>query len=76
MNTGIIKNDGWNEIVGSSSEFCIDRRNPRIIVEINSINKKINAQHAAFCLNHNNVGTLFSSSNEYRSENMEYTSAY
>lgn len=30
----IIKNDGWNDIIGFEDVFYIDKKNPRIVVEI------------------------------------------
>lgn len=30
----ILKNDGWKDIIGFEDRFCIDRKNPRIVVEI------------------------------------------
>lgn len=33
--TGILKNDGWANIVGFSDEFYIDTKNPRIEVILN-----------------------------------------
>lgn len=30
----ILQNDGWKEIVGFEDRFYIDRKNPRIVVEI------------------------------------------
>jgi len=34
ITAGILKNDGWNEIEGFTDEFYIDRRNPRVEIEI------------------------------------------
>lgn len=34
VQTGVLKNDGWKEIKGFSDSFKIDRKNPRIEVEI------------------------------------------
>ena len=34
VDTGVIKNDGWKEIAGFSDEFYVDKKNPRIEVEI------------------------------------------
>lgn len=31
---GVLKNDGWKQIVGFSDSFCVDKENPRIEVEI------------------------------------------
>ena len=30
----ILKNDGWKQIIGFEDHFEIDRKNPRIVVEI------------------------------------------
>jgi hypothetical protein len=30
----ILKNDGWNDIIGFEDIFYIDKKNPRIVVEI------------------------------------------
>jgi hypothetical protein len=32
-----IKNDGWNEVVGWEEHFNVDRKNPRIEVEIEEV---------------------------------------
>ena len=37
VDTGVIKNDGWKEITGFSDEFYVDKKNPRIEVEIEVI---------------------------------------
>ena len=37
VDTGVIKNDGWKEITGFSDEFYIDKKNPRIEVEIEEV---------------------------------------
>ena len=34
VETKVLKNDGWNDVVGFSDEFYIDRSNPRIEVTI------------------------------------------
>lgn len=34
----IIKNDGWNDIIGFEDVFYIDKKNPRIVVEIEEEN--------------------------------------
>jgi len=34
VKTGILKNDGWNEIIGFTDQFYCDKNNPRIVVEI------------------------------------------
>ena len=34
---GVIKNDGWRNIVGFSDEFYVDPGNPRIEVEIQEV---------------------------------------
>lgn len=31
---GIIENDGWNQIAGFSDDFTVDKKNPRVVVEI------------------------------------------
>lgn len=30
----VLKNDGWNEIVGFNCEFAVDSAHPRIVVDI------------------------------------------
>lgn len=35
--TGYLRNDGWNDIVGFSDEFRIDKKDPRIEVEIEEV---------------------------------------
>ena len=37
VQTHILKNDGWKEIIGFSDEFFVDARNPRIEVEIEEV---------------------------------------
>lgn len=37
VDTGVIQNDGWKEITGFSDEFYVDKKNPRIEVEIEVI---------------------------------------
>ena len=37
VDTGVIKNDGWKEITGFSDEFYVDKKNPRIEVEIEEV---------------------------------------
>lgn len=37
VDTGVIKNDGWKEITGFSDEFYVDKKNPRIEVEIKEV---------------------------------------
>ena len=37
VDTRVLKNDGWKEIVGFSDEFFVDAHNPRIEVEIEVI---------------------------------------
>lgn len=37
VRAGVLKNDGWREIGDISHSFDVDRRNPRIEVEINDI---------------------------------------
>ena len=34
VKTGILKNDGWNEIVGFRDSFAVDKDNPRIEVTL------------------------------------------
>lgn len=34
----IIKNDGWNDIIGFEDVFYVDKKNPRIVVEIEEEN--------------------------------------
>lgn len=34
----IIKNDGWNDIIGFEDVFYIDKKNPRVVVEIEEEN--------------------------------------
>ena len=34
----ILKNDGWNDIIGFEDIFYIDKKNPRIVVEIEEEN--------------------------------------
>ena len=34
----ILKNDGWNDIIGFEDLFCKDKKNPRIVVEIEEEN--------------------------------------
>lgn len=36
-NTGVLKDDGWNEIVGFSDRFEVDKENPRIEVLIKEV---------------------------------------
>ena len=33
----ILRNDGWNDVEGFSDEFEVDKRNPRIVVEITEV---------------------------------------
>lgn len=33
----ILKNDGWNEIIGFSDSFVVDKKNPRIEIEIEEV---------------------------------------
>lgn len=37
VKAGILKNDGWNEIEAFSDEFYVDKKKPRIEVEIEEI---------------------------------------
>lgn len=37
VSAGYLKNDGWNDIVGFSDEFRIDRKDPRIEVDIEEV---------------------------------------
>lgn len=34
VKTNVLKNDGWNEIVGYADQFYLDKKNPRIEVTI------------------------------------------
>ena len=34
VNAGVIKNDGWDEMAGWEEEFKVDKKNPRIEIEI------------------------------------------
>lgn len=34
VKTGVLKNDGWNEIAGFLDQFYLDKKNPRIEVTI------------------------------------------
>lgn len=34
----ILKNDGWNDIIGFEDIFYIDKKNPRVVVEIEEEN--------------------------------------
>lgn len=36
-NTGVLKDDGWNEIVGFSDRFEVDKVNPRIEIIIKEV---------------------------------------
>lgn len=35
----VLQNDGWANIIGFSDSFSVDRENPRIIIEIQEIEK-------------------------------------
>ena len=37
VDNGILKNDGWEDVVGFSDSFYIDKENPRIEVIISEI---------------------------------------
>ena len=37
--TGVIRNDGWREVVGFTDSYKVNRKDPRIIVEIEEIEK-------------------------------------
>lgn len=37
VNTGVLKDDGWKEVVGFSDRFDVDKENPRIEVLIKEI---------------------------------------
>lgn len=37
VESGYLKNDGWNDIVGFSDEFRIDKKEPRIEVDIEEV---------------------------------------
>ena len=41
---GVIKNDGWNDILNFTHDFYLDRENPRIEVYIEEIEDAINNQ--------------------------------
>lgn len=34
VTTGVLEDDGWDEIIGYSDEFAVDKNNPRIEVVI------------------------------------------
>ncbi len=38
VRAGYLRNDGWSEIVGFSDEFYVDKKEPRIEVEIEEVN--------------------------------------
>lgn len=40
VSAGYLKNDGWNDIVGFSDTFRIDKKEPRIEVEIEEVNNE------------------------------------
>ena len=35
--TGILKNDGWEDVLNTTHEFYVDRKNPRIEITIREI---------------------------------------
>ena len=37
VETRVLRNDGWKEITGFSDEFYVDKKNPRIEVEIEEV---------------------------------------
>lgn len=37
VQTKVLQNDGWKEIIGFSDEFYVDKNNPRIEVEIEEV---------------------------------------
>ena len=37
VETRVLRNDGWKEIIGFSDEFYVDKKNPRIEVEIEEV---------------------------------------
>lgn len=39
VEAGVLKNDGWNDIAGFRDEFYIDKKEPRIEVEIEEVNQ-------------------------------------
>ena len=39
VQSGLLKNDGWNEIAGYVETFEIDKGNPRIEIEIEEMGK-------------------------------------
>lgn len=39
VRAGLLENDGWGHVAGSSERFNVDRENPRIYVEIEEVAK-------------------------------------
>lgn len=39
VEAGVLKNDGWNDIAGFRDEFYVDKKEPRIEVEIEEVNQ-------------------------------------
>lgn len=37
VSMGVLKDDGWDEIVGFADNFQVDQKNPRIVVEITEV---------------------------------------
>jgi Holliday junction resolvase RusA-like endonuclease len=37
VSAGVLKNDGWKEIAGFTDVFEVDKKNPRIVVEITEV---------------------------------------
>ena len=37
VHAGVLKDDGWNEVLNSFDEWYLDRKNPRIEVEIEEV---------------------------------------
>lgn len=37
VKAGVLRNDGWNEIVGFSDRFEVDKKNPRIEVKFEAV---------------------------------------
>lgn len=40
VSAGVLKSDGWNGVAGFTDVFMVDRHNPRIEVEIESVGDK------------------------------------
>ena len=37
VKSGVLKDDGWKEVVGFSDKFCLNKNNPRIEVKIKEV---------------------------------------